>query len=113
MKHHSINYVEFPSQNLRATKEFYWRVFDWKFTDIGPRYSSFAGAGIDGGFYYDESDVRGHLPLIIIYSDNLNVTEQNIISAGGSISKQAFTFPGGKRFHFRDPTGNELAVWSQ
>jgi len=115
--HHSINYVEFPSLDLAATKSFYGQVFGWEFQDWGDTYVSFQGAGIDGGFDASEArkpiETSGAGALVILYSDDLAATETNIVAAGGSISVPAFEFPGGRRFHFLDPSGNELAVWTK
>lgn len=113
-QHHTINYIELPATDLTATKEFYGKVFGWTFTDWGPEYVSFAGAGIDGGFRTDgqvASEKAGVLP--VIYSQNLEATRDAIVAAGGQIIQPIFSFPGGRRFHFVDPNGNELAVWSE
>jgi predicted enzyme related to lactoylglutathione lyase len=111
---HSINYVEFPLADPAATKTFYTTAFGWAFTDWGPDYISFAGAGVEGGFNR-ESGVLPGAPgvLVILYANDLALTEQRIVEAGGTISTPAYVFPGGRRFHFKDPNGNELAVWSE
>jgi len=112
--HEKINYLEFPSIDLNATKAFFTAVFDWTFTDYGPDYSAFSNAGIDGGFYNSTlvaSTVKG-AALIVFYSKALEATRDKIEGAGGSIIKPVFSFPGGRRFHFTDPSGNEYAVWS-
>lgn len=113
-KNHNINYVELPSSDVPRTKEFYSRVFGWKFTDWGPDYASFEGAGIDGGFN-GTGNVSPHPPgaLIVIYSSALEATEEAIKESGGKIVIPIFEFPGGRRFHFTDPCGNQLAVWSE
>lgn len=112
--HHQINYVEFPAYRLRKTKNFFETVFHWAFQDFGPDYSSFSSQGLDGGFYTTEH--KPSLPpqaaLIILFSKNLEKTLLQVKAAGGTISKDVFDFPGGRRFHFIEPSGNELAVWS-
>ncbi|NOZ67479.1 MAG: VOC family protein [Alphaproteobacteria bacterium] len=113
-KHHTINYVEFPAHDLTATKTFFGKVFGWEFQDYGPDYCAFSGQGTDGGFY--KSDLKASSEtgsvLIVLYSENLEETEQAVKAAGGAIIKEIFSFPGGRRFHFTEPSGNELAVWS-
>jgi predicted enzyme related to lactoylglutathione lyase len=112
--HEKINYVELPAKNIEDAKSFFRRVFKWSFTDYGPEYTAFSDAGLDGGFFKSElcsSSVHG-AALIVVYSDNLENTSAKIEEAGGVIVKPVFEFPGGKRFHFTDPNGNELAVWS-
>jgi uncharacterized protein len=111
---HSINYIEFPLVDAAKTKEFYHTAFGWTFTDWGPTYISFSGAGVKGGFNL-ESGVEPSAPgvLVILYADDLSATEAQIKQAGGEISMPAYAFPGGRRFHFKDPNGNELAVWSE
>lgn len=109
-----INYLELPATDLVKIKQFYQQVFNWQFTDYGPEYVAFSNAGIDGGFYQSTtaSQVANGSVLIVFYSTNLATVEQAVIDAGGTISKPTFSFPGGQRFHFCDPCGNELAVWS-
>ncbi len=115
MPHHEkIDYVEFPADDLDAVKSFFSSVFGWQFTDYGPEYTAFANEGLDGGFFRSElkaSSEKGGA-LIVFYSQNLEVTQAKIIAAGGAIVKDIFDFPGGRRFHFLDPSGNEYAVWS-
>ncbi|MEN8171027.1 MAG: VOC family protein [Pseudomonadota bacterium] len=114
-EHEKINYVEFPSTDLDATRTFFSAVFGWSFTDYGPEYSAFSDQGINGGFYQSDriasSEANGGA-LIVFYSNNLEHTQSKIESAGGSILKPIFSFPGGRRFHFSEPNGNEYAVWS-
>lgn len=113
--HEKINYVEFPAKDLAAAKRFFNTVFGWVFADYGPDYVAFANSGIDGGFYRStaQSTVGQGGALVVIYSKDLRQTEQKILSAGGHIVKPVFAFPGGRRFHFSDPNGNEFAVWSE
>jgi uncharacterized protein len=109
-----IDYLEFPSKNMEKTKKFFNRVFEWTFEDYGPEYMVFWGAGINGGFYLADlmcSTANGSV-LPVLYSENITQTENDIIEAGGEIVKAVFSFPGGIRFHFTDPNGNEYAVWS-
>ena len=113
-QHEKINYVEFPSKNLEATKGFFSTVFGWSFVDYGPEYTAFSDQGLDGGFFRSDrvaSTDKGSA-LIVFYSQNLEDTLSKIENAGGLILKPIFAFPGGRRFHFSDPTGNEYAVWS-
>jgi hypothetical protein len=112
--HEKINYVEFPSNNLTATKQFFQQVFGWKFEDFGEQYTAFSNQGLDGGFYQADlsSVAKEGSALIVFYSNALETTRQKIIQAGGIITQDIFTFPGGRRFHFTEPCGNELAVWS-
>jgi predicted enzyme related to lactoylglutathione lyase len=110
LKHEQIQYVEFLSQNLERIKTFYANSFAWKFTDYGPDYIAFEGDSVDGGFTPGQP-ARGSI-LVILYSARLEETKEKVIKAGGAISKDIFSFPGGRRFHFTDPDGNELAVWS-
>ena len=109
-----LNYVEFPSSNIPATKSFFEKAFGWSFVDYGPEYSSFANQGLDGGFYKSDlkSIVSNGSALLVILSDDLEQTESVVESAGGKISTAIFSFPGGRRFHFIEPSGNEFAVWS-
>ena len=113
-KHEKINYVEFPARNIEAAKTFFTKVFGWSFVDYGPEYTSFSNAGIDGGFFKSDLKVStdNGSALIVFYSKGLEETQSKIETAGGSIIKPIFSFPGGKRFHFGDPNGNEFAVWS-
>lgn len=113
--HKTINYVELPSSNLPATKEFFETVFGWSFEDYGPEYTAFTKSGLDGGFFKSDkhSTTENGSTLIVIYSKDLESTQTEIKKAGGKITKPIFSFPGGRRFHFTDPNGNELAVWSE
>ena len=106
-----IDYVEFPAGDLPATKAFYGAAFGWTFIDYGPDYAAFEGEGTDGGFTADRQG-GGEKPLVVLYAHDLEAMDARVRAAGGTIAKAIFTFPGGRRFHFRDPSGNELAVWS-
>ena len=113
--HEKINYIELPSRDLEKTKAFFNQVFAWTFVDYGPEYISFIGAGIDGGFYKSELNctTRSGSVLVVLYSQSLELTQTKIEQSGGKIIKPLFSFPGGRRFHFSDPNGNEYAVWSE
>ena len=113
-QHEKINYLELPAKDIEATKAFFSTVFGWEFVDYGPEYTAFANAGIDGGFYKAPLHVstdNGSV-LIVFYSDELEQTQAKITAAGGKIIKPVFSFPGGRRFHFADPNGNEFAAWT-
>ncbi len=109
-KDEQIQYVEFLSPNLPRIKEFYQKAFGWKFTDYGAMYTAFEGEYIDGGFASGDV-VKGSI-LVILYATVLEDTQAKVEAAGGVVVKEIFSFPGGRRFHFTDPDGNELAVWS-
>jgi predicted enzyme related to lactoylglutathione lyase len=106
-----IDYIEFHATDIAATKTFFTGVFGWRFTDYGPDYTSFEDGRIAGGFARAES-VKPTGPLVVIYSSGLEAMEAKVKAAGGAIVKEIFSFPGGRRFHFTDPSGNELSVWS-
>ncbi|MAM70009.1 MAG: glyoxalase [Gammaproteobacteria bacterium] len=112
--HEKINYVEFASRDLGKTKAFFSEAFGWKFEDYGPEYSAFAGEGLDGGFFSADkaASTQNGSALIVFYSEALEETLQKVEQAGGTIIQDIFTFPGGRRFHFTEPAGNEFAVWS-
>jgi predicted enzyme related to lactoylglutathione lyase len=93
------------------TKTFYSGVFGWQFTDYGPDYTSFNDGRLSGGFSAVSEGVAGG-PLVVIYAADLEDIEAKIKQHGGRIVRETFEFPGGRRFHFSDPGGNELAVWS-
>ena len=110
--HHKIHYIELPSTDFTAMQAFYGAMFGWEFEDYGGQYLAFSGAGVEGGFTpVDAPPPRGGA-LVILYSDDLAASEQALIAAGASIVER-HEFPGGTRFHFLDPSGNELAVWSK
>lgn len=111
MKNNHINYIELYANNLIAIKTFYNQCFDWEFTDYGDGYVAFANSGVAGGFEKtDDKIING--TLVVLYHKDLKHIKDKIIKAGGKISKDIFSFPGGKRFQFLDPSGNELAIWS-
>ncbi len=106
-----VDYIEFLTKDIEETKKFYSGVFDWEFTDYGPDYTSFRDGRLAGGFSM-APEVQTGGPLVVIYSTNLAEVEARIGECGGQIVRAIFEFPGGRRFHFTDPSGNELAVWS-
>lgn len=115
MDHHEkINYIELPAKNLLGSKAFFEQVFNWSFVDYGPEYSAFENAGMDGGFFRSDmcANADKGSALVVLYSEALEATQEKVIQAGGKIKQDIFTFPGGRRFHFTDPSDNEYAVWS-
>ena len=106
----AIDYVEFGSPDLAASRAFFEAAFGWSFTDYGPDYVAFDKAGISGGFAEAEDRVA---PLVILYADDLDAAEASVREAGGEVVVPQFDFPGGRRFHFREPGRNLLAVWSK
>jgi predicted enzyme related to lactoylglutathione lyase len=113
-EHEKLNYVEFSASNISGTKNFFSSAFDWTFEDFGPEYTAFSGEGLDGGFLKSEqsSSTNNGAALLIFYSNNLEATLVKVEKSGGKIIKPIFSFPGGHRFHFTEPSGNEFAVWS-
>jgi predicted enzyme related to lactoylglutathione lyase len=107
-----IDYVEFPGADLFEVKRFYGEAFGWAFQDYGPSYVAFEGQGADGGFTSDPAEAPAK-PLVVLYAHDLEAMEARVRAAGGVITRAILAFPGGRRFHFRDPSGNELAVWSE
>jgi predicted enzyme related to lactoylglutathione lyase len=106
-----IDYIEFSVKSVPEAKRFYGSAFGWSFEDYGPDYASFADGRLSGGFQTAAQVQRGG-PLVVIYAADLESMERRVREAGGSVVKPIFSFPGGRRFHFTDPSGNELAVWS-
>ena len=104
-------HFELPADNPARAQKFYEQAFGWAFTDYGPAYSAF-DEGLDGGFNGDAAD-QSRMPLVILWADDLAAMEAKVRAAGGEIIRAPYAFPGGRRFHFRDPSGNELAVWSE
>jgi predicted enzyme related to lactoylglutathione lyase len=110
-----INYIELPAKDIEGSKKFFTEAFGWGFVDYGPDYAAITDAGLDGGFY--KSHLRAETAtgsaLVVLYSANLESAVRRVESAGGKVVKPVFSFPGGRRFHFTDPSGNEYAVWSE
>jgi len=109
-----IDYIEFPARDFDAVQSFYERAFGWTFTDYGPEYRAFTDGKVDGGFYKSDkqSNTDNGSALVILYATDLETTRDTVVASGGMIVKDIFSFPGGRRFQFTDPNGNELAVWS-
>ncbi len=114
-QHHVLDYVEFPCRDLTSTKLFFEAAFDWVFTDYGEEYTAFSCSGLEGGFYFSEqaSASSSGSALLVFYSDDLEASQAAVIKHGATIVKPIFEFPGGRRFHFAEPSGNEFAVWSE
>lgn len=110
-KDNHINYIEFRARDLEAIKNFYSGAFGWVFTDYGPTYTSFSESGVYGGFEKSDRDIVNGA-LVVLYHSDLEDIREKVSAEGGEISKDIFSFPGGRRFHFVDPAGNELAIWS-
>jgi predicted enzyme related to lactoylglutathione lyase len=106
-----VDYIEFRATDIGEIKRFYSVIFGWEFTDYGPDYTSFTDGRLAGGFSAAPEVTAGG-PLVVLYATNLEDIEARIKESGGRIVRETFEFPGGRRFHFTDPSGNELAVWS-
>lgn len=109
-----IDYLELPARDLDAVQAFYQQAFQWEFTDYGPDYRAFSDGVVSGGFYRADLQSTTHngAVLVVLYAADLKQTSTTVVASGGKIVKEIFSFPGGRRFHFADPNGNELAVWS-
>ena len=109
-----IDYLEMPATDVAATRKFFEDLFGWQFTDYGPEYSAFSDERINGGFFKSEvaMSAASGSALVVFYAQALEPAIARVQEAGGTISKDIFSFPGGRRFHFKDPSGNEFAVWS-
>ncbi len=114
-QHEKINYLEYPSRDLKATKQFFENVFDWSFIDYGDQYTAFDHQGLMGGFYFADlaSKTSDGAALTVFYSDDLEASLAKVKRHGGKIVQEIFEFPGGRRFHFEEPSGNEFAIWGQ
>ena len=106
-----IDYIEFAVTDIPRSRDFYGRAFGWSFTDYGPAYCEFDDGRLKGGFAQGSPAGSGG-PLVILYADDLAAVQQRLEQAGGRVIKPIYSFPGGRRFHFQDPDGYELAVWS-
>lgn len=109
-----INYLEMFAEDFDAVQAFYEKAFGWTFTDYGPEYRAFNDGTMDGGFRRGKlrSTTATGGALIILYAQDLEATRSKVLASGGKLVQDIFSFPGGRRFHFADPNGNELAVWS-
>src|SRR5262249_47592615 len=108
--HHAIDYIEITVTDLEAAKAFYSPAFGWALTDYGPDYAGIQGEGKEAGGLRRDAAVQAGGPLVILYSDDLEASAEAVAQAGGTIVQPIYGFPGGRRFHFADPAGNELAV---
>lgn len=108
----AIDYVELAASDLPASRRFFAEAFGWSFVDYGPTYAAFADAGVDGGLQADAAE-RPVAPLVILFATDLEAAEARVRAAGGTITRPIFAFPGGRRFHFREPGGAEMGVWSE
>lgn len=111
--HHTIDYIELTVRDLASAKRFYATAFGWQFNDYGPEYAGIKGSGGEVGGLHQTNDERTAGPLVILYSKDLEQSVAAVQSAGGKIVREPYAFPGGRRFHFADPSGNELGVWSE
>jgi len=107
-----IDYVELPGSDLAEMKSFYGSAFGWGFTDYGPTYAGLEDAGLDGGLASGDAAMTT-VPLVILKTDDLEGALARVEATGGTITAPIFEFPGGRRFHFRDPAGNELGMWGE
>jgi predicted enzyme related to lactoylglutathione lyase len=110
--HHAIDYIEIAVTDIEAAKAFYASAFGWSLVDYGPSYTGFQSDGREMGGLRLDAEVRAGGPLVILYSEDLERSVEEVVAAAGTIVKPIEAFPGGRRFHFADPSGNELAVWS-
>ena len=114
MANNRIDYLELPAPDIVAAKDFYGEVFGWEFIDYGPEYTSFKEERLNGGLALARSVAPlGQGALVVLHATDIEATETAVVAAGGTITMPTFEFPGGRRFHFTDPVGNELAVWSE
>ena len=111
--HHTIDYIEFTVRDLAAAKRFYGSAFGWQFNDYGPEYAGIKGGTGEVGGMHQSDEARTTGPLVILFSNDLEKSVAAVKSAGGKVVREPYAFPGGRRFNFTDPSGNELAVWSQ
>ena len=110
-----VDYLELPAKDIGVAKRFFSALWGWSFEDYGPDYASFNDGRLDGGFYTSDKvmSVEAGSALVIFYHSDLEVTSSKVEELGGKVTRDIYTFPGGKRFHFTDPNGNEYAVWSE
>ena len=110
---HSVFYLELPAADLPAVRSFFERAFDWSFEDYGPEYIAFEDGQLAGGFYKTDAVPPSGGVLVVLWADDLAASQAAVETAGGRISRAAFAYPGGRRFHFLDPAGNEWAACSE
>jgi hypothetical protein len=106
-----IDYIEMAATDVGAVRRFYEEAFGWKFTDYGPEYTAFEDGRLAGGFTTGRTPARGGA-LVVLFAVDIDAAQRRVQAAGGTVVKPTFSFPGGRRFHFTDPAGNELAVWT-
>lgn len=113
-RHHRIDYIEIPTPDVGASRSFFETLFGWDFQEWGPDYVSFDDGRTTGGFRTSDRapSIEAGSVLVVFYAENLDVALDGVEGLGGSITKDIFEFPGGRRFHFRDPAGAEFAIWS-
>jgi len=112
MQDNHISYIEFKTQDMKKSKEFYTNAFGWEFKDYGEEYASFSESGVHGGFVLSEDKIFNGV-LVVLYHNELEKIRDKVKEVGGKITMDIFAFPGGRRFQFLDPSGNELAIWSE
>jgi len=114
MKLNKIDYLEFATTDIAASKRFFTDAFGGAFVDYGPEYTAFIDQGVDGGFFKADKVATSEdgAPLTVFYTDSIERVLSKVQSAGGMIAKPIFDFPGGRRFQFSEPGGNEMAVWT-
>ena len=112
--HHAIDYVELPTTDLPGTRAFYERAFGWQFNEYGPEYAGIRSPSGDGevGGLDGTAGADRTAPLVLLYSDDLDASVAAVVAAGGTVVQGPYAFPGGRRFHFTDPSGTELGVWA-
>lgn len=111
--HHAIDYIEFTVSDMAEAQRFYREAFGWSFTDYAPTYAGIKIGEREVGGLSRTDPPRTGGPLVILFSEDLEASRSAVQAAGGRIVKEAYDFPGGRRFHFTDPAGNELAVWAE
>lgn len=107
-----LNYVELPAGEIGATRSFYEQAFGWTMTEFAPTYAATTSGDVDLGLDADKAD-QPSAPLPVIEVSDVEAALAAVEQAGGTIVRPIFSFPGGRRFHFRDPSGNELAAWQK
>ncbi len=118
-KNNGIDYIEFHVRDMARSKGFYEAAFSWSYTDYGPGYCEFNSGSLKGGFQLLEAGQEPQIggPLVVLWSHDLEASRVAVLAAiaqfGGRLSRETFDFPGGRRFHFCDPNGYELAIWTE
>lgn len=112
-RHHAIDYIEITVTDLADAKRFYGEAFGWEFNDYGPGYAGICGAEAEVGGLRQDEETKAGGPFVLLYSEELDKSAEAVRSAGGQVVNGPYEFPGGRRFHFTDPSGNELGVWGK